>query len=238
MWLALLGRRGRGCGSGGGGRGRCGGAGAVALVVGGRGRGGPDVDPCEKFRWIEIGDHTAVDWTTLEEVDEAARARDFIGHDTPWDKYVICYCGHGLCEFVASFEFAPRLADQPEELDNLEKSWVEVSFRLAGEWLEMSLREFLLHYGLYTLEETNTPHPPPPTPLYNKGVHMPPCSTLVRFWQVIDLGRFGRSKSRVSRIRDPLYRYLHGLIVTSIALREQSRGRCNHGDLFYLYCLV
>ncbi|MFS7930098.1 hypothetical protein Hanom_Chr04g00340131 [Helianthus anomalus] len=108
--MTLLGRgRGRSGGGGGGGRGRGGGVGcgrggrAGAAVAGalGRGCGGPVVDPlldnpylafehgseafhrCEKFRRMEINGHATVDWTALKEVDEAARARDFIGHDTP-----------------------------------------------------------------------------------------------------------------------------------------------------------
>ncbi|MFS7939800.1 hypothetical protein Hanom_Chr05g00456241 [Helianthus anomalus] len=40
---------------------------------------------------MEIGGHATVDWTTLEEVDEVARARVYIGHDTSWDRYTICY---------------------------------------------------------------------------------------------------------------------------------------------------
>ncbi|MFS8018490.1 hypothetical protein Hanom_Chr15g01392641 [Helianthus anomalus] len=36
---------------------------------------------CEKFRHMEIGGHAALDWGALEEVNEAARARGFIGHD-------------------------------------------------------------------------------------------------------------------------------------------------------------
>ncbi|KAJ0795332.1 hypothetical protein HanPI659440_Chr04g0149281 [Helianthus annuus] len=113
---------------------------------------------------MEIDGHATVDWTALEEVDEAERARDFIEHDTPWDRlFHLAYLSLFrvmVCEFLASFEFAPRPADQPEDLDDLEEPWVEVSFRLAGEWHEMSLREFVVQYGLYTLEETNTPSTP------------------------------------------------------------------------------
>ncbi|MFS7986986.1 hypothetical protein Hanom_Chr11g01016721 [Helianthus anomalus] len=140
----------------------------MAAVAGGRGRGGPDVNPlldnpylafehgseafhrCEKLWRIEINGHAAVDWMTLEEVDEVARARDFIGHDTPWDRVMDC-------EFLASFEFAPKPTDQLEELNDPEESWIEVSFHLASEWHEMSLREFVVHCDLYTLEETDTP---------------------------------------------------------------------------------
>ncbi|MFS7930097.1 hypothetical protein Hanom_Chr04g00340121 [Helianthus anomalus] len=60
----------------------------------------------------------------------------------------------------------------------------------------MSLREFVVHYHLYTLKETDTPSTP-------RASIMPSRSTLCRFWQVIGLGCFGKSNSRVSRIRDP-----------------------------------
>ncbi|MFS8033841.1 hypothetical protein Hanom_Chr17g01574311 [Helianthus anomalus] len=194
-----------------------GGGGRVGAVVAsgrgrGHGRGGQYVDPlldnpylafkkgayafhrCEKFRGMETDGHAAVDWMALEEVDEAARAQDYIEHDTPWDMYNICYCVFFVlhtkwilttlcdrlfhmaylpsfkvmvCEFLASFEFTPSPADQPVELDDPEESWVEVSFRLAGDWHEMSLREFVVHYSLYTFEETDSP-------LYIEGVHMAP----------------------------------------------------------------
>ncbi|KAF5778767.1 hypothetical protein HanRHA438_Chr12g0562701 [Helianthus annuus] len=113
---------------------------------------------------MEIDGHVAIDWTALEEVDEAARAQDYIEHDTPWDRlFHLAYLPSFrvmVCEFLAYFEFAPRPADQPEELDDPEEPWVEVSFRLMGEWHEMSLREFVVHCGLYTLEETETPVTP------------------------------------------------------------------------------
>ncbi|MFS7946640.1 hypothetical protein Hanom_Chr06g00538761 [Helianthus anomalus] len=109
------------------------------------------------------------------------------------------------CEFLASFEFTPRPADQPEDLNDPDDPWVEVSFRLAGQWHEMSLREFAVHNGLYLMKETDTS-------VYAEGVHVLPDSTLVRFWQGIGWGRFGRSKSRVSHVRDPLFRYLHSLL--------------------------
>ncbi|MFS7918093.1 hypothetical protein Hanom_Chr03g00196811 [Helianthus anomalus] len=54
-----------------------------------------------------------------------------------------------VCEFLASFDFAPRPTDQPGELDDPEEPWIEVSFRLARGWHEMSLREFAVHSGHY-----------------------------------------------------------------------------------------
>ncbi|KAF5777678.1 hypothetical protein HanRHA438_Chr12g0549461 [Helianthus annuus] len=111
-----------------------------------------------------FGGHAAINWTTLEEVDEATRARDYIGHDTLWDRlFQLAYLPSYrvmVCKFLASFEFTPMPTDQPEELDEPQDSWVEVSFRLGGEWHEMSLREFAMHNDIYTLEETNTPSTP------------------------------------------------------------------------------
>ncbi|KAF5754628.1 hypothetical protein HanXRQr2_Chr17g0793431 [Helianthus annuus] len=180
---------------------------------------------------MEIGGHAAVNWTTLEEVDEAARARDYIGHDTPF--FILAYLSSYqvmVCEFLASFEFTPRPADKPEEDEDPKHLWVEVSFRLGGQWHEMSLGEFVVHSGIYTLEETDTP-------IYTEGVHVLPHSTLVRFWQVIGWGRFGRSKSRVSYIRDPLFRYLHRLITTSIHRASRVASGVIKGICFICFVL-
>ncbi|KAJ0940349.1 hypothetical protein HanRHA438_Chr02g0082341 [Helianthus annuus] len=185
---------------------------------------------------MEIGDHCALDWGALEEVAEAVRARGLIGDDTPWLRlfdmaYMPSYRVMA-CEFLSSFDYAPRPADRPEEDDDQDDPWIEVSFRLAGQWHLMSLRQFAEHSGLYRVEELDTP-------IYTDGIWMAPRTTLMRFWQVISQHRFGTtSKQRASYITDPLYRYLHKLIATSIAPREQSREWCTQGDLFYLYCLI
>ncbi|MFS7967386.1 hypothetical protein Hanom_Chr09g00785191 [Helianthus anomalus] len=123
--------------------------------------------------------------------------------DTPWECYAICYfvffvlyttwilttlCDRlfdiaysssfriMVCEFLSSFDFAPSPTDQSEELNNSDDPWIEVAFRLAGVWHEISLREFVMHCGLYTMEKTNTPN-------YTDGIHIPPPprSTLCRF---------------------------------------------------------
>ncbi|MFS8034013.1 hypothetical protein Hanom_Chr17g01576211 [Helianthus anomalus] len=147
---------------------------------------------------MEIRHHALVDWSALE---EAARAKGIIRRDTPWDRYTICYCVFfvlytkwiltTLCDrlfdlvytlpcrvmvfkFLSYFDFAPRTADQPEELDDPDDPWIEVAFRLAGQWHEMSPREFVVHCGIYTVGETNTP-------IYTEGIHMAPRSTLFSF---------------------------------------------------------
>ncbi|MFS8013865.1 hypothetical protein Hanom_Chr15g01338041 [Helianthus anomalus] len=111
---------------------------------------------------MQIGGHTVLDWSALEEVDEAARDRGIIGHDTPWERlFDIAYTSSYkvmVCKFLVSFDFAPRPTDQPKELDDPDDPWIEVSFRLAGVWHKMSLREFAVHCCLYTMEETDTPN--------------------------------------------------------------------------------
>ncbi|MFS7974129.1 hypothetical protein Hanom_Chr09g00864941 [Helianthus anomalus] len=89
---------------------------------------------------MEIGGHAAIDWSASEEVEEAVRARGVIEHDTPWER---------LFELV----FLPSY----RVLDNPEHSWIDVSFRLTGEWHDMFLRQFATHSGFYTLSETETP---------------------------------------------------------------------------------
>ncbi|MFS7955254.1 hypothetical protein Hanom_Chr07g00640471 [Helianthus anomalus] len=71
------------------------------------------------------------------------------------------------CEFLSSFDFAPRPADRPEEDDDPDDSWIDVCFRLAHQWHLMSVRQFAQHYGLYRVEELDIP-------IYTDGIWMPP----------------------------------------------------------------
>ncbi|KAJ0836713.1 hypothetical protein HanRHA438_Chr16g0770101 [Helianthus annuus] len=181
---------------------------------------------------MEIAGHAAVDWTALEEVDEVARARDYSGHDTPWDRlFQLAYLSSYwvmVCEFLASFEFAPRPTDQPEELEDPDDLWVKVRFRLVGQWHEMSLREFVVYSGLYLMEETDNPS-------------RRRCITPFDTFQVLASDRLGSLwplEVEGFTYQRPLFRYLHRLIATYITPCEQSREWCNQGDLFYLYCLI
>ncbi|KAM0055105.1 hypothetical protein Hdeb2414_s0006g00202231 [Helianthus debilis subsp. tardiflorus] len=90
----------------------------------------------KKFRRMEIGEHAAIDWSALEEVQEAVKARDFIGHDTPWSRlFNLAFLPSYrvlVIKLLSSFEFHPRPADQPGEADDPEDPWIKVSFQLAG----------------------------------------------------------------------------------------------------------
>ncbi|KAM0064476.1 hypothetical protein Hdeb2414_s0003g00103391 [Helianthus debilis subsp. tardiflorus] len=79
------------------------------------------------------------------------------------------------------------------------------------------------------------------TEIYTAGLVVVEKPTLVGFWQVIagaDHWEHDKSKGRVSFVKDPLYRYLHHLLATSISARGYSREWCTTTDLFFLYCLL
>ncbi|KAM0048893.1 putative FHY3/FAR1 family protein [Helianthus debilis subsp. tardiflorus] len=110
----------------------------------------------------------------------------------------------------------------------------QVSFRLAGVQRSMTLAEFAVRCGLYMQEEIETE-------IYTAGLVVVEKPTLVGFWQVIageNHWEYEKSKGRVSFVRDPLYRYLHHLLATSISARGYSREWCTTTDLFFLYCLL
>ncbi|KAF5821536.1 hypothetical protein HanXRQr2_Chr01g0015171 [Helianthus annuus] len=64
---------------------------------------------------------------------------------------------------------------------------------------------------------------------------------LLGFWDVVaekDTWDHELSKGRVSTIVDPLHRYLHRLIASSITTRGKSKEWCTCEDLFFFYCFV
>ncbi|KAM0008775.1 hypothetical protein Hdeb2414_s0105g00795601 [Helianthus debilis subsp. tardiflorus] len=131
-------------------------------------------------------------------------------------------------EFCSTFTYAPHPADYVE--DPLFPVH-EVTFRLAGQQFEMSVREFAVHTGLYTEPELDTD-------LYTQAVTMMDRQTLISFWRAISRVPFGKSWQKATTIIDPLYRYLHQVIASTIVPRGSSKEKVNLSDLFFLYCLL
>ncbi|KAJ0865498.1 hypothetical protein HanRHA438_Chr12g0541171 [Helianthus annuus] len=192
---------------------------------------------CEKLRKMHVGAHFAVCWKTLRKLAAEDWAREFIPRGSPWDRlfelsYMPTY-REILVEFLSSFEFHPRRPDQVVDPAQPPPP-PEVSFRMAGQARSMSLAEFAVHSGLYTEAEIATD-------LYRTGLVMADKPTLLGFWAVIAESRYWdhvNSRGRVTRIHDPLFRYFHKMISTSITARNKSREWCTSGDLFFLYCLL
>ncbi|XP_022038757.1 uncharacterized protein LOC110941430 isoform X2 [Helianthus annuus] len=192
---------------------------------------------CEKLRKMHIGEHFAVSWKTLRKLEVEDWVRGFVPVDSPWDRlFELSFTPtyrEILVEFLSSFEFHPR---RPNEVVDPAQPPPppEVSFRMAGQAREMSLAQFAVHSGLYTEAEIATD-------LYTKGLVMIDKPTLLGFWDLIaDIRHWDhhQSKGRSTLIEDPLFRYLHKMISTSITARNKSREWCTSGDLFFLYCLL
>ncbi|KAF5774746.1 hypothetical protein HanXRQr2_Chr13g0604181 [Helianthus annuus] len=131
-------------------------------------------------------------------------------------------------EFCSTFTYTPHPADYVEDPHFPVH---EVTFRLAGQQFDMSVREFAVHTGLYTEPELDTD-------LYTQAVTMMDRQTLISFWRVISRAPFGKSWQKATTIKDPLYRYLHHVIASTIVPRGSSKENVNLSDLFFLYCLL
>ncbi|KAM0058427.1 hypothetical protein Hdeb2414_s0005g00170141 [Helianthus debilis subsp. tardiflorus] len=142
---------------------------------------------CARLRTIEIGGHVGIDWDLLETVGEAARARDIVGIDTPWSRLFQIAMEDSYpkltVEFLSTFTNAPNPADYLEDLDFPVH---EVTFRLLGQQFQMSVREFVVHTGLYTEPELDTD-------LYTQAVTVMDRQTLISFWRAISRVPFGKS---------------------------------------------
>ncbi|MFS7951752.1 hypothetical protein Hanom_Chr07g00598821 [Helianthus anomalus] len=98
----------------------------------------------------------------------------------------------------------------------------------------MTRAQFAVHCGLYMKEEIETD-------VYTAGLVVVDRPTLLGFWQVIagpNTWEHDKSKGRVSFISDPLYRYMHHMLATSIAARGYSREWCTGTNLFFFYSLL
>ncbi|KAJ0736213.1 hypothetical protein HanPI659440_Chr11g0441021 [Helianthus annuus] len=167
-----------------------------------------------------IGSHAAIDWDAMDGIAETPRVRRFILVDSPWyrlfDLAQTPTYMELLVEFLSSFTFYPPGSQ----------------CRSRTQVLLLRLR--FLSGLLAFCEEIETE-------IYTAGLVVVEKPILVGFWQVIagaDHWEHDKSKGRVSFVRDPLYRYLHHLLATSISARGYSRECCTTTDLFFLYCLL
>ncbi|KAL8214323.1 hypothetical protein R6Q57_003772 [Mikania cordata] len=153
-----------------------------------------------------------------------------IGEDAPWARlFDMAYAPQYrllTVEFLSMFVFRPQAPDIQPELGDLQLA--EISFRLCGDSYAMSLREFAVVVGLYTEAETDMP-------IYTTAIHT--VDDVSAWWPRIGDEPFVRS-ARVTRIRDPLIRYLHRCLASSITGRGMSQEWFTSQDLYYLYCLL
>ncbi|MFS7955479.1 hypothetical protein Hanom_Chr07g00643161 [Helianthus anomalus] len=129
--------------------------------------------------------HVGIVWELLENVNEAARARDIVRLETPFaclfqiatkDSY-----REITIEFLWSFIYTPHPDDYLEDPDHPVH---EITFRLAGQEFQMRLRDFAVHSDLYTHDELDTK-------IYTQGVRVLERQTLISFWMAISRVFFG-----------------------------------------------
>ncbi|KAL8227352.1 hypothetical protein R6Q57_017184 [Mikania cordata] len=167
---------------------------------------------CDKFRTMRIGRQKAVDREVLDEIGEGDYAERWIGEETPWRRLFDMAFQRSyrevVVEFISTFTYRPGAVP-------------EIVFSMLRQRHEMSLAEFAFISSLYWEPETVTS-------LYTAGITEIDDATLRAWWPLIADDPFAGTKARVSRIRDPLIRYMHRLIATSIAGRGRSRewSRC------------
>ncbi|KAL8214320.1 hypothetical protein R6Q57_003769 [Mikania cordata] len=148
-----------------------------------------------------------------------------IGEDTPWSRlFEMTFAPQYrliTVEFLSTFVFRPRAADQPQA----DPDQPELSFRLCGLAYAMSLAEFGNALGLYTEEELEMP-------IYTSAIHTADDAVVSAWWPRIGDEPFFRA-ARVTRIRDPLIRYLHRVMASSITGCGMSQEWCTYGACRY-----
>jgi hypothetical protein len=190
----------------------------------------------DTIRQMDQDRNSVISWPFIQDVRETDRVRGFIAPDSPWERlFSMVQPAHReiTVEMYSTFRYTPLVEGAPEPTQQqIDEGQVqpEIRFMLFGQEYRMSLRSFAIHSGLYTEEETHQP-------VYTEAIHQTPIDELVAWWPAIGDGPF-TSESRSSDIRDPLYRYLHRLIATSITGRRSGVERCTSRDLFFLRCLL
>ncbi|KAL8223930.1 hypothetical protein R6Q57_019405 [Mikania cordata] len=178
----------------------------------------------------EMGQQKAIDYDLLAELGQLERMTTIIGEDTPWSRlFEMTFAPQYrliTVEFLSTFVFTPHAADQAQA----DQQQPEVSFRLCGLAYAMFLAEFGNALGLYTEEELQMP-------IYTSAIHTADDAVVSAWWPRIGDEPFVRA-ARVTRIRDPLIRYLHRVIASSITGRGMSQEWCTSQDLFFLYCIL
>ncbi|KAD6794448.1 hypothetical protein E3N88_05344 [Mikania micrantha] len=179
---------------------------------------------------MEIVEPRTIDWSILATLGATERATTIIGASGPWRRMMemggLPAYREIVLEFLSTFEFHPPQAGGVEALEQLRA----VSFTLCGQDVEMSLTQWGIATGFYTRDGVTTP-------LFLDASLEEDEAVLIDWWPVIGDDPFV-NKAPVSRIRDPLHRYLHRCIACTITGRRLSQEWVTQKDLFFMYCLI
>ncbi|KAL8196488.1 hypothetical protein R6Q57_024783 [Mikania cordata] len=164
-----------------------------------------------------MGTPRCIDWGVLSDCGEAVRARAILSEDTPWTR---------LFELAELPSYRLITAAVREEDD--EELPPEIEFSLGGQHFEMSIERFAVHLGNYYEPETVRDD-------FTQGLTQGEEGVMRAWWAQISDTPFTGHRVRATMIRDPLIRYIHRSIVTTISDRGQSQKWVTTTDLFYLH---
>ncbi|KAJ0744619.1 hypothetical protein HanPI659440_Chr10g0389711 [Helianthus annuus] len=171
-----------------------------------------------------------LDWGLIERMDVRTRLEGLI---TPrWRRLLDerrAFHHELVLEFHSTFKFHHARFTEP----------AAATFALGRRTHILSLAQFAVHAGLYTLEET--------TQLISTeslmgwtDAALPQCVTttqLTTFWSIIGDGAWVSGIPAI-QISDLVIRFLHRILACTVLSRYISLEKVTYHDLFALYCMV
>ncbi|KAL8208589.1 hypothetical protein R6Q57_008001 [Mikania cordata] len=181
----------------------------------------------------EHGDATLYRLGVLADAGEAVRARAILVEDTPWTRLfeIAGLPTHRLItvEFLSTFRYRAHQEAVREQDD--EELPLDIEFSLCGQHFEISIERFVVQLGIYYETETVCDD-------FTQGLTQGEEGVMRAWWAQIYDTPFTGPRVRATMIRDPLIRYIHRCIVTTISGRGQSQEWVTKTDLFYLHSLI
>ncbi|KAK1415482.1 hypothetical protein QVD17_31264 [Tagetes erecta] len=168
-----------------------------------------------------------LDWTVLDALGEKDRAKALL--PLPWRRLFDIkrpQYRELVLEFCSSFKFrypTKRLHD-----DQI------ITFRLGGMPRNLSVAQLGVRMGLYTNAEIRKS-------IFKNGLlDLPNDATgkVAELWQDIGKGIYRPRSTKATMFRDPLHRYIHRVLASTISARGSSTGVTTIKDMFFLHCLI
>ncbi|KAL8196166.1 hypothetical protein R6Q57_025166 [Mikania cordata] len=174
---------------------------------------------CRRIIWMSMGTPRCIDWGVLGDCGEAEHARAFLGEDTPWTRLfdLVELPTYRLItvEFLSTFRYkAHQAAVQMEEDVELLS---DIEFSLGRQHFEMSIERFAVQLGIYYEPETVSD-------AFAQGLTHGEEGVMRAWWTQISDTPFIGHRVRAKMIRDPLIRYIHRCIVTTISRPDPGVG--------------
>ncbi|KAL8205754.1 hypothetical protein R6Q57_009305 [Mikania cordata] len=173
---------------------------------------------CRRIVRMSMGTPGCIDWGILGDCGEVERARAIIGEDTPWTRLfdLAELPSYRLItvEFLSTFRY--RAHQAAVRVDEDAKLPPDIEFSFCRQHFDMSIERFAVYLGIYYEPETVTDG-------FTQGLTQGEEGVMRAWWAQISDTPFTGHRVRATMIRDPLIRYIHRCIVTTISGRGQAQ---------------